>query len=142
VSYNLMDGTPVDPRRIEQGTDFMAVVTIAHPGVVNGYQQLALSQLFPSGWEIRNTRLEGTLAGASQGPFTYQDIRDDRVLTYFDLWKGQSHTYRVLLNASYTGRYYLPAAHCEAMYEHTIQARSKGQWVEVVPAGGETAAMP
>jgi len=141
VSYQLMDGTPVDPSRMEQGTDFIALVTLTHPGVAAGYQQLALSQLFPSGWEIRNTRLEGTLAGAAQGPFTYQDIRDDRVLTYFHLWKGQSHTYRVLLNASYTGRYYLPGAHCEAMYDHTINARSTGKWVEVVKAGGEVAAV-
>ncbi|HRH39308.1 MAG TPA: hypothetical protein PK760_13240, partial [Flavobacteriales bacterium] len=65
-----------------------------------------------------------------------QDIRDDRVNTYFDLWHGQTNTYRVLLNASYTGRYYLPGANCEAMYDHTVNARSKGQWVEVVKAGG------
>lgn len=52
VSYTLMDGTSIDPARIEQGTDFMAVVNVTHPGVSNGYQQLALSQLFPSGWEI------------------------------------------------------------------------------------------
>ncbi len=140
VDYTLMNGTPLDPARIEQGTDFMAVVTLTHPGVVESYQQLALSQLFPSGWEIRNTRLEGSLAGASQAPYTYQDIRDDRVLTYFDLWRSKSHTYRVLLNASYTGRYYLPGASCEAMYDHTINARSMGRWVEVVRAGGgETA---
>ena len=139
VEYTLMDGTSIDPARIEQGTDFVAVVNVTHPGVSNGYQQLALSQLFPSGWEIRNTRLEGTLAGAAQGPFTYQDIRDDRALTYFHLWRGQTHTYRVLLNASYTGRYYLPGAVCEAMYDHTIHARSLGRWVEVVRAGGEVA---
>jgi len=140
VEYKLMDGTAIDPARIEQGTDLMALVTVRHPGIAGGYQQLALSQLFPSGWEIRNTRLEGTLGGAAQGPFTYQDIRDDRVLTYFHLWKGNTHTYRVLLNASYTGRYYLPGAHCEAMYDHTVQARTQGRWVEVVPAGGgETA---
>lgn len=142
VEYTLMDGTSLNPSRIEQGTDFMAVVTVTHPGIVESYQQLALSQLFPSGWEIRNTRLEGTLSGAAQGPYTYQDIRDDRVLTYFDLWRGRSHTYRVLLNASYTGRYYLPGAFCEAMYDHTVNARSTGRWVEVVPAGGSLAATP
>jgi len=139
VSFKRMDGLPILPDRLEQGTDFMAVVTVTHPGVADGYQQLALSQLFPSGWEIRNTRLEGTLSGAAQGPFTYQDIRDDRVLTYFHLWKGRSHTYRVLLNASYTGRYYLPGALCEAMYDHTVNARAMGEWVEVVKAGSEVA---
>lgn len=136
VSYTLMDGTTIDPARIEQGTDFMAVVTLTHPGIANGYQQLALSQLFPSGWEIRNMRLEGSVGGAAQGPYTYQDIRDDRVNTYMDLWRSQSHTYRVLLNASYTGRFYLPGAFCEAMYDHTVNARSMGRWVEVVSAGG------
>ncbi len=140
VNYTLMNGTPLDPSRIEQGTDFIATVTLTHPGIVDNYQQLALSQLFPSGWEIRNTRLEGTLSGAAQGPYTYQDIRDDRVLTYMDLWRGQSHTYRVLLNASYTGRYYLPGAFCEAMYDHTVNARSMGRWVEVVRAGGNDTA--
>lgn len=140
VNYTLMDGSPIDPARIEQGTDFVAVVTLTHPNILDGYEQLALSQIFPSGWEIRNTRLEGTLGGAAQGPYTYQDIRDDRVLTYTDLWRGQSHTYRVLLNASYTGRYYLPGAFCEAMYDHTVNARSMGRWVEVVQAGaGDTA---
>jgi len=45
-----------------------------------------------------------------------------------------------LLNASYTGRYYLPGAFCEAMYDHTVNARSMGRWVEVVQAGGSAMA--
>ncbi|MEO8590363.1 MAG: MG2 domain-containing protein [Flavobacteriales bacterium] len=143
VQYTLVDGTPVDPTRIEQGTDFLAVVDVVHPGVLGGYQQLALTQIFPSGWEIRNTRMEGSESGVKDSYYTYQDVRDDRVMTYFDLWKGNKATYRVMLNASYTGRYYLPGAFCEAMYDHTVNARSKGQWVQVVrPGGGETAQKP
>lgn len=140
VEYTLVDGTPIDPTRIEQGTDFVAVVNLTHPGVHGGYQQLALTQMFPSGWEIRNTRLEGSESGVKDSYYTYQDVRDDRVMTYFDLWKGNKATFRVMLNASYTGRYYLPGTLCEAMYDHTVNARSKGQWVQVVRAGGgETA---
>jgi len=71
-------------------------------------------------------------AYAPNSPADYQDIRDDRVLTFFDLGAGQSHTYRVQLNAAYQGRFYLPAVSCEAMYDNTIAAQRPGQWVEVV----------
>jgi alpha-2-macroglobulin len=140
VHYELMDGTSLDPARIEQGTDFRAVVKVSHPGVVGHYQQLALTQVFPSGWEIRNARMEGSESAVRGSSFTYRDQRDDRVMTYFDLRRGATHTYTVLLNASYTGRYYLPGAHVEAMYDHTVNARGAGNWVEVVPAGGERTA--
>ncbi|MDQ3099901.1 MAG: hypothetical protein M3R08_00820, partial [Bacteroidota bacterium] len=130
----------IDPTNIDQGTDFVALVTLRHPGIGEYYQNLALTQIFPSGWEIRNARLEGTEPAQQEGPYTYRDIRDDRVMTYFDLQQGHEVKYRVLLNASYTGRYYLPGANCEAMYDHTVNARSKGQWVNVVsPGGGKVA---
>ena len=140
VAYTDMSGNAIDFTRIEQGMDFMAVVKLTHPGVVDGYQQLALTQVFPSGWEIRNNRMEGNEGAAQASTFTYQDVRDDRVLTYFDLWRGNSVTYRVMLNAAYTGRYYLPGASCEAMYDHTVNARSMGRWVEVVPSGEDESA--
>ncbi|HEY0978556.1 MAG TPA: hypothetical protein VGE21_13875, partial [Flavobacteriales bacterium] len=119
----------------EQGTDFQAVVTVQNPGLNGYYAQLALTQVFPSGWEIRNSRLEGTESAQRNSYFTYQDIRDDRVHTYFDLSSGMQVTYRVLLNAAYTGRYYLPATQCSAMYDNTINARNTGQWVNVVRPG-------
>ncbi len=135
VEYQRTDGTPIDPQSITQGTDLVAVLRITHPGTVAAYQQLALTQVFPSGWEIRNARLEGSESGQRSSAFTYQDVRDDRVMTYFDLRPGHTHTYRVMLNAAYTGRYYLPGAHCEAMYDHTVNARGQGLWVNVITAG-------
>ena len=140
VRYQTMGGERLDPASIEQGTDFQAVVTIQHPGIRGQYQELALTQVFPSGWEIRNSRLEGTERAQANSRYEYQDIRDDRVMTYFDLDARQQATFRVFINASYTGRFYLPPATCEAMYDHTVNARSKGQWVNVVkPGEGDTA---
>ncbi len=135
VHYQTMDGHQLDPTDLDQGTDFQAVVTIQHPGIRGNYQELALTQVFPSGWEIRNSRLEGTESAQQNSWFEYQDIRDDRVMTYFDLGSHQQATYRVFLNASYTGRYYMPATLCEAMYDHTVNARSPGKWVNVVKPG-------
>ncbi|MBP7515705.1 MAG: hypothetical protein KA791_14215, partial [Flavobacteriales bacterium] len=56
VRYQNMAGEWLDPKSLEQGTDFQAVVTIQHPGIRGNYQELALTQVFPSGWEIRNSR--------------------------------------------------------------------------------------
>jgi uncharacterized protein YfaS (alpha-2-macroglobulin family) len=135
VRYMSMDGKLIDPTTLDQGTDFQAVVTIQHPGIRGDYQEMALTQVFPSGWEIRNSRLEGTTSAQENSWFQYQDIRDDRVMTYFDLAARQQVTYHVFLNAAYIGRYYLPPTVCEAMYDHTVNARSPGRWVTVVKPG-------
>jgi hypothetical protein len=132
VSYTNTDGAAMDPTKLEQGTEFIAVVTVSNPGTRGAYKNLAISQIFPSGWEINNLRLDNAESRLGGDIPTYQDIRDDRVYTYFDLGPGQQKTFRVLLTASYAGSYYLPAVSCEAMYDHSIYARTKGQPVEVV----------
>jgi uncharacterized protein YfaS (alpha-2-macroglobulin family) len=135
VVYKFMKGEPVRPDILRQGTSFIAEVTVTNPGLRGNYQQLALSQVFPSGWEILNSRSSETAQSNSAGSsFTYQDVRDDRVYTFFDLNAAQTKTFRVMLLAAYQGRFYLPTTSCEAMYDNTISARIPGRWVEVVPA--------
>lgn len=132
VTYTNTDGVAIDPAQLIQGTEFMAVVTVSNPGTRGGFKNLAINQTFPSGWEINNLRLDEAESRLSGDVPTYQDIRDDRVYTYFDLGSGQQKTFRVLLTATYAGSYYLPAVSCEAMYDHSIYARTKGQSIEVV----------
>ncbi|MEL7531407.1 MAG: MG2 domain-containing protein [Bacteroidota bacterium] len=133
VNYFDMAGKTIDPAQLAQGTDFKAVVTVKNTGQ-RDYEEMVLNQIFPSGWEIHNTRLDGGSAGGDTPE--YQDIRDDRVYSFYDLKRGQSKTFNVLLNASYLGRFYLPSVSSDAMYDHSIQARKAGQWVNVVEAGG------
>ncbi|MBI1287328.1 MAG: hypothetical protein GC178_07080 [Flavobacteriales bacterium] len=138
VRYTDLDFKDIDPSRLEQGTDLIAEVTITHPGMRGNYNELALTQIFPSGWEIRNLRMEeGENTKMADTP-EYQDIRDDRVYSYFDLRKNESKTFRVLLNATYLGEFYLPTVSCEAMYDNEIHAHKAGKWVKVVEAGGAT----
>jgi alpha-2-macroglobulin len=132
VTYTDVDGTPVDPSSLEQGSEFIASVSVQNPGIRGDYKNMALNQIFPSGWEINNLRLDEAESRLNGDKPTYQDIRDDRVYTYFDLRAGESKTFKVLLTASYAGTYYLPAVSCEAMYDRTIYARKKGQVVDVV----------
>ena len=56
----------------------------------------------------------------------------DRVLSYFDLKRGESKEIPVKLTATYKGRYYLPSIYCEAMYDNSVRALKKGEWIEVV----------
>jgi uncharacterized protein YfaS (alpha-2-macroglobulin family) len=132
IIYSDADGNSIDPSQLEQGKEFIASVTVSNPGLRGNYKNLAINQIFPSGWEINNLRLEGTEDRLTGDKPTYQDIRDDRVYTYFDLNANQTKTFKVMLTASYTGTYYLAAVSCEAMYDHSIYSRRKGQVVEVV----------
>ena len=120
----------IDVKSLRQGTEFYAVVVIQN---VSGeaITDLALNQIFPSGWEIFNNRLFNSGANNTSS-FTYQDIRDDRVMTFFNLGYGYSTTVKIRLQAAYCGRFYLPAVSGEAMYNARTQSRTSGMWVEVV----------
>ncbi|HMD00346.1 MAG TPA: hypothetical protein VKH37_09335, partial [Ferruginibacter sp.] len=132
VSYVSQNGSSVDVSNLHQGTDFIAKVVIRNPGSRGYYTQMALSQIFPSGWEILNARMLGGEGAFKSSSSTYQDIRDDRVYTYFNIAPAETLTYYVQLNASYLGRYFLPGTFCEAMYDHNITAGVNGKWVQVI----------
>ncbi len=132
VRYLNMEGNEINPLRLEQGTDFIAEVQLAHPGIRTTYKEIALTQMFPSGWEIRNLRLDNMESTHMKSQPDYQDIRDDRVYTYFSLKQNESKTFIVMLNAAYLGEYFLPAVYCEAMYDNSIHATKAGKWVKVV----------
>jgi alpha-2-macroglobulin len=132
VVYTDLDGVTIDPSKVEQGTTFIASVSVMNSGVRGDYKNLALNQIFPSGWEINNLRLDEAQARLNSDVPTYQDIRDDRVYTYFDLPSGKRKNFKVMLTAGYAGTWYLPAVSCEAMYDRSVYSRIKGQVVDVV----------
>jgi hypothetical protein len=133
VKYLTKSGNDIDPSSIPQGTDLVAEVTISTQSGSGPFKQIALSQIFPSGWEIRNARFEGKKT--EQSEYTYQDIRDDRVYTYFDLNADESKQFRIELNAAYLGKYYLPMVYAEAMYDASINAAVPGKWITVNEPG-------
>src|SRR5690606_34167954 len=81
VLYTDTQGNPVDPARLKQGTEFIAVVSVSNPGTRGAYKNMAINQIFPSGWEINNLRLDEAESRLGGDIPTYQDIRDDRVYT-------------------------------------------------------------
>ncbi len=132
VKYVDSDGKAVDVGRLKQGTDFQAIVTISNPGTRGEYRNLALTQIFPSGWEILNTRFGDIDMLSNNNQPDYTDIRDDRVYSYFGLKSGETKTFKVKLSATYVGFFYLPTVTCNAMYDNSINACVEGQWVNVV----------
>ncbi|MCA0426343.1 MAG: hypothetical protein LCH37_02820 [Bacteroidetes bacterium] len=128
IKYYTKTGEPIDIKNITQGTDFQVLVSITNP-TDQLFDQMALTQVFPAGWEIRNPRMEELLSTFTKP--RYQDIRDDRVMSYFAIPAGKTLLFKLDLHASYPGKYYLPASNCEAMYDGRIYSRTKGRWVEV-----------
>ena len=133
IRYANLNGTPISVNDIMQGTDFMAITSISNISGTSDYTNLALTHIIPSGWEIYNERMvapetENVAAdgsGKSVSKYNYLDIRDDRVLTYFNLRRGETKVFTVRLQATYAGNFILPAVQCEAMYDVNVQARSK-----------------
>lgn len=133
IRYANLNGTPLSVNDIIQGTDFMAITSISNISGTSDYTNLALTHIIPSGWEIYNERMvapetENAAAdssGQSVSKYSYQDIRDDKVLTYFNLRRGETKVFTVRLQATYAGNFILPAVQCEAMYDVNVQARSK-----------------
>lgn len=132
VRFTNSKGNELNTNEIIQGEDFIASITVSNISAGNEARNLALSALFPGAWEINNSRMEENNILNQNEEFDYQDIRDDRVLTYFSLPAKKSITYKFRLNAAYVGKFYAPSISCEAMYDHTIFARSAGNWIEVI----------
>ncbi|MGB3590478.1 MAG: MG2 domain-containing protein [Nonlabens sp.] len=134
VDYQLNDGTKLNIDEIKQGQDFVAVLNVSNKSN-SKVENVALTQIVPSGWEIINTRF--TAIGEQETDDSrFKDVRDDRVSFYFDLdrkgRKSASKTFRIRLNAAYLGKYYLPGTQAAAMYDNDYRVRNKGSWVEVI----------
>lgn len=131
--YKDLQGNKIDITKLQQGQDFLATVSISN--LTRDYvNDVALTQIFPSGWDIVNTRFtdfgDTTVSNAR-----FTDIRDDRVNFYFNMSRKGKHgtkTFTIMLNASYLGTYYLSGSQAEAMYDNDdYLARNKGKWVTV-----------
>jgi uncharacterized protein YfaS (alpha-2-macroglobulin family) len=130
VAYLDMEQKPVDVSSLQQGYSFVMAVDVTNTTfrLVNN---LALTQMVPSGWEIQNTRLFEAGLQMKEAAYEYRDFRDDRVYTYFSLRAGETKRFFIILTASYRGTYSMPAVVCEALYDGSISARRPGFEVEV-----------
>ncbi len=131
VFYLTSDKKPLDPKHIKQSSDFLVQVKVSnHSGKPLKYG--ALNLILASGWQILNTRFMQNYDNGEEQNFSWQDIRDDRVYTYFYLGKDESKVFTFKLNASYNGRFFMPAILAEDMYNPSVRALVPGFYTEVV----------
>jgi hypothetical protein len=130
VDYMDLEMKPVDQKILKQGTDFMMVVKVTN-NTFGKVDNVALTEMVPSGWEIQNTRMFEADYGIKESPADYRDFRDDRVNTYFSLTQGQTKTFVLILNAAYKGDFFQPSVWCEAMYTPNCYSRYPGNPVKV-----------
>ena len=96
----------------------------------SGVQNIALTQILPSGWEPANTLLDDKMPEfAKNSHYDFIDIRDDKIMWFFDLYDSKS--FFIKLNAITPGTYTLSGAFAEAMYDGTYQALSESEKVSV-----------
>jgi uncharacterized protein YfaS (alpha-2-macroglobulin family) len=128
VRYVDQDGNSLKLEKITQGMEFKVETTLKNLSKTQTYKELSLSQVFPSGWEISNARMDGQ---NDESSVRYQDFRDDRVYSYLDLSPGQTKTVTIRCIAAYNGKYFMPATFASAMYNEQIMAYLPGKWCEV-----------
>lgn len=123
VNYLDSEGRQINPDELNLGQNFTARVTITNPGTFGSViENCALTFQLPAGWEVSNNRLLDIVAGNRN--YEYQDIRDDRVITFLDLYRGASKVIEIPLIAAYTGNFYQAPISIEAMYNNEIFART------------------
>jgi uncharacterized protein YfaS (alpha-2-macroglobulin family) len=122
VVYRDSRGNTIDPKNLKPGEDMEVRVTVRN-SYGQSVEEIALIIPVPASWEIINTRLTGA---ALPSTFRYQDIRDDRVMTYFNLNRNEDKTVSFMVNKTYDGSYFRPAIHAYAMYDESIRALIPG----------------
>ncbi len=129
------EGYPITVDARAQGQPFWVVYTVKN--IFGSHlEELALTSVFPAGWEIMNTRLNDEdlpewLQKQQVTSGEYMDIRDDRVNWFFDLPSGRQMRFAVKLNPTFKGSYSLPPVAVEAMYSPEYFARIEGGKVVV-----------
>lgn len=129
VSYNGMEYED-GKYSVKAGQNVDIVVRVKNPQALE-INDLALNLKMPSGLELINPRIFGNDSNANISEYHYQDFKDDRVYTFFDLDPGKTSTFVFKAKAAFTGEFYLPPVTCEAMYDSKIFARSKSGRVKV-----------
>ena len=131
VAYSTLEGRFIDPSLLPLGSDMEVAVTLRNT-TSRDLKELALVHPLPAAWELMNYRLAKVMeedAEPSVNPIQYQDIRDDRVLSYLDLKAGEEKTVSFRVNRTYGGLYFIPAIQAYAMYDESIRAVEPGRGI-------------
>jgi uncharacterized protein YfaS (alpha-2-macroglobulin family) len=100
------------------------------------YQNIAVENWLPSGFEAENPRLSQASDAtwfSSDGVLQpeYVDVRDDRLAMFINLPDSHAHKLYFALRAVSPGRFYLPGVQAYCMYQPFLRAQSTSAWLEI-----------
>lgn len=125
VTRELFDyntGAPVQSSYIEQGKLLVCKITLKSNGIPA--ENIVITDMIPSGFEIENPRLTSGSRLAEQGNMDvdYEDIRDDRLILFTNLKARGTSTYTYLLRVVNKGDMVYPQISAEAMYDNEFRS--------------------
>ena len=132
------EGKIIDASKTNSGDTFWLEVEVSpEKKNIGSVENIALTQVLPSGWEIENLRVTNSDAPkwveekTKNTQVSYTDIRDDRIMWFFDYSSNNNYSFFVKINAVTKGEFDLPGTLLEAMYDHDYRAYKKGSKVVV-----------
>jgi uncharacterized protein YfaS (alpha-2-macroglobulin family) len=128
------NGSRISISQIKQGEAFWLAFAIRSQTAIR-IENLALSSILPSGFEISNERLNEYERPQWQSSMQlsasdYMDIRDDRINWFFSINPGEIKTFITQVHPSYAGDFRWPGVVLEAMYNPNYFARIAGERVK------------
>ncbi len=134
--YMTLDGEPVDPSEVAQGTRLVTMLEVQRFSAPDG--RLMVNDPLPAGFEIDNPNLlqSGDIR-ALQGidiPFTpvMSEFRSERFLAAIDMRRDDTIRLAYIIRAVTPGDFHHPAASVEDMYRPTFRAQTASGRVTVI----------
>ena len=125
-------GEKIDEKLLKSSQSFYMKISVALDDSSSDVENLALTQILPSGWEVANLLLDDKVPKFAKGSnYDFIDIRDDKIMWFFNLYDNNSKSFFIKLNAVTPGTYTLSGAFVEAMYDETYKALSESEKVRV-----------
>ena len=132
--YRDLNGRLVDPSSVKKGDQIIVTLEVVNKNTQT-YENLVIADMIPAGLEIENWRLDSGSANYNYPPnsidIVNSDIRDDRVILFVKSL-DRSVRFSYLLKSVSTGRFVIPAAIVEVMYDPVINGSTGGGAVMVI----------
>ncbi len=127
-----LDNNRINPRKLKQGDIFYQQINVKKT-TNNNLENVALLQIIPSGWEIENERINpDEFETRENNRIDYIDIRDDRMIWFFDLAGHHKELeVKTKLRAVTVGVFQLSPTRCEVMYDNRYIGLIPGFRIEV-----------
>jgi len=126
-------GRPITDNEFKQND--LIVVKISIRGLTGKrIDNVAISDILPAGFEIENPRLDDLPQYSwikDKSYPDYQDIRDDRINMYLDLYNNNTRNFYYMVRAVSPGKYFMGPIGADAMYNGEYHSYSGAGWIDI-----------